>query len=170
MPKSSAVPRFVFRARYWGALHWICPYSGHLNFSRVEPKAYRVVCSGGGCGRRFIPGVVMWGMPPGKHSIPPDWIIPVPADEYFSGDGLSESIPMGDLAIMPWRRHTPTHVLMRPDSDDADAGEYNVRAFVRQVRVVAETLSSSDTTANIAGLTPMQRLAMAFEIVANAVG
>lgn len=137
----TAGQQYVLRARLWGTIHWICPYSGHLNQSRVFAETPRVICSG--CSVRLMSGIVLYPIAVNGRAatrrgnlelgLPPDWVIPVPGDEYNSGVGLREAFPLGDLAIVPWRRHQPTHVLIDP----ADA-DFNVTLFAKSVRNLAE--------------------------------
>jgi hypothetical protein len=167
-------PTFNFRARFW-QLFWICPYSGHFNHSTLKPTEHRIECT---CSRRFVPGVSLYGLPRGATHIPPDWVIPIPREQWNSNVGLREIMPMGDLAVVRWQRHQPTHVFHNPESltpgagtgagDYAGAGDYDVRSFIRHTRLVAETLSSSDTTIDIRGRSPIERLGLAFEVVVNA--
>jgi hypothetical protein len=162
-------PTFALRARLWGAVHWICPYSGHLNQSPVNANHYRLMCSPGECNRRFVPGIVLYPTRPGRYSIPPDWVIPIPGEIYNSTRGLVDIMPMGDLAIVPWKRHTPTHVLIEPDTDDPAA--YDVRLFVRHVRQIAQFARQDDFDGLriSAGLPNLARLGAGF-LAASAMG
>lgn len=172
MPSLSDPPIFVPRIRIWGNVQWICPYSGHFNSDRMTAQSYRLTCrptSDLRCGRRFVPGVVLYPISPGRpaRSFPPDWVIP---DLYKSQVGMREAFPMGDLAVNRWQYHHPTHVLVDPESAD-----YNVGVMVRHVRIVAETGLGSSLVHEVAKQdaqpeSRLARLGAAFELVAAEYG
>lgn len=145
-----APPSFVPRGRMTG-LHWVCAYSGHVNHTSITSTANRLYCR---CGRHFMPGIVFYPLVAGRGSvraIPPDWVIP---------KALTEAFPEGDLAIVPWKRHHPTHVLVDPRSAD-----YNVDLFIKQVRLAAETAQGGAIAPDPSplALVKLARLGAAFE-------
>lgn len=180
---------FNFRARISSSVDWICPYSGHLNASILRANNYRMTCAPGRneCGRRFIPGIVLYAMPRGLSAIPPDWVIPVPAAHRHDPRWLLEAMPMGDVSIVQWRKGMPTHVLIDPERTDFD-----VRSMVRMVETMAQTLTIDDiigagvgagvgvgsvtttvdtvSTHQLPQLTDWQRLGLAFDIIKRGYG
>lgn len=173
---------FVPRIRFLGVVHWLCPYSGHFNRSHMTPWDFRLQCGGANeCSRKFIPGMHLFPVARGTHSakhagsVPPDWVIPdkyIPSDmpdgvESWTGPGLREAFPTGDLAIVPWRAGQPTHVLVEPASTD-----FTPELMVRMVRKVAAA-GHPDDFRGIAGVgtgehpTRLARLGAAFELVAQ---
>lgn len=182
-PSSLVQPAiFVPRIRFLGVLHWLCAYSGHFNRSHLTPWDFRLKCGGDGCSRRFIPGIHLFPMARGGHrvdAIPPDWVIPdkyIPADmpdgtEPWSGPGLVEAFPAGDLTIVPWRAHEPTHVLVDPASAD-----FNVDLMTRMVRQIAAQGRQDDFEAvrgvrgRVEGVVDLARIGAAFELVAQGHG
>ena len=171
-PTALIQPQFVFRARTWGTEHWICPYSGHLNRSWLNPRNYSLNCVPE-CNRRFIPGRVLYPSPGGPHSIPPDWVIPLRKAERDreDGRGMIEAFPTGDLSRIGWRRHNPVHVLVNPNPAAED--EFEVGLFVQTVRRLAQEPRGGDLGAmRTVGTqsTDLARLGAAFLALAAEVG
>jgi hypothetical protein len=164
---------YVPRIRVYGTIHWICPYSAHYNVTRLSQSYFRMSCSTGQCGHRFIPGFVMYPIARGRggQSIPPDWVIP---SDYELDGGLREAFPAGDLATVPWRRHEPTHVLVDPASSSFNAG-----LFVKMARRIAQIGQGEDFAVPATIGAPPQsaqstidlaRLGAAFQIAAHQIG
>ena len=186
-PQLVKPPRFVPRIRFLGVLQWICPYSGHFNRSHLTPLDFRLICGstggGAGCDRRLIPGIHLFpiakGRPPAVGSVPPDWVIPdkyLPTDmpegttEPWTGPGMLEAFPAGDLTIVPWRVHQPTHVLVDPASAD-----FNVDLMARMVRQIAAQARQDDfgglgSSRGVGDAMRLARLGAAFELVAQGYG
>lgn len=137
--------RYAPRALLSGMLGAVCPYSGHYTYTSVGPSNSRIECT---CGVRFQTGIILWPIARGhagssRRNIPPDWVIPIPGHAFKSGqqwDWLREAVPTGDLGIVPWRRHHPSHVLVNP----SDATDLTPAALVRGVRRLAEAGRSDD--------------------------
>lgn len=88
-----AQTRFTLRARFCGALDWLCPWCGHVNHCRVDRTGWRMRCKAKACRRWFTYGLVLHSLASlqhaGRRSLPPpDVTFPVARLnlEYRHGD------------------------------------------------------------------------------------
>lgn len=98
LPKRlTRIQRFHVRCRFLGLLHWVCPFCGHINASRLMQRRYVTICFS--CDNKFVPQVNLATVPlGGRRTTPPDYIIP---DNKGSAT-LQDAFPLGDL--MKWRQ------------------------------------------------------------------
>jgi hypothetical protein len=63
-----ARPKFTLRARFCGAVDWLCPFCGYLNRCRVDRTGWRIRCKAKPCRRWFAYGLVLHSLGSLQHS------------------------------------------------------------------------------------------------------
>ena len=96
------------RARFHGALDWLCPWCGHLNRSRINRTQWRVRCKAKPCRRSFAVGMIFSSMAGVQHSGRPH--LP-PADVTF---------PVATLDF--WKSGAPVNRHVNDDPREAQNG------------------------------------------------
>jgi len=103
----SARPTYTLRARFCGALDWLCPWCGYINHCRVDRTGWRVRCKAKPCRRWFAYGLVVHSLGSLQHAgcrslAPPDITFPVaelnlkyghgaPVNRYVPGTDETEA-------------------------------------------------------------------------------
>ena len=75
-------PRFAPRARFCGALDWLCPYCGYINHCRIDRTGWRIRCKAKPCRRWFAYGILLHSLGSLQHAgrrrlTPPDITFPL---------------------------------------------------------------------------------------------
>ena len=79
---------YQLRARFHGALDWLCPWCGNLNRSRINRTQWQVQCKATTCRRRFAVGMLFHSMADLRqsgrpHLPPPDVTFPVAELDFW---------------------------------------------------------------------------------------
>lgn len=86
VPPQEVFP-FLFRARFFGTMHWDCPKCGHLQRHQLRPETFLVQCRAGeGCRRVYgVSPANLYTLERGRKSLPPDMIMPRRIDPLPEG-------------------------------------------------------------------------------------